>query len=1181
MRAILLLFSLFFTGAWAFAQGTGDLSFIAWNADGDDGFAMVTWVELAPNTTILFRDEEWDGSAFGTGEGQAEWNTGDVAIPAGTVILFQNTSTPTPTVSFGTLSNTDIALSATSEGIFCFIGTDTQTPSTFICAIGNAGESVAFGTLAGTGLSVGTTAIVLPSGADVAEYVGPRTGLDVGGYQLALNDNANYLTQDGSGDQHNDGTAPDEPFSTTPFEISDMDLTPPSAVGVTINSSTQLTIQYSEAITPASAEALANYLLAPAVSIVSVVYDVDNNRAVLTHAGFTTAVAYTLTVSGLEDLAGNVQLTPSVFTDLLVNAARPNLRITEIMYNAPTGANELEFVEIWNFGAEAVELGGFVFRDEANFVYTFPAGELAANTGLLLASDADGAAAFYTGATFIDLPGSGNLLGNGGEALQLLNSIGDVIDAVEYDDAAPWPLAADGSGPSLELFSPELDQNLGTSWIASLNVVGNLGGIDVLASPGTYAAITLASASFQENHSIFLESQDTVRIPVSILGNLGQGSLTIAVESTNAIAGTDFELLTTTVDLATLPMGDATIEVSIAVVDNSVADNARYIALQLSGSNILGGSIGRHVVYLNDDDAEVPVATDALDLRFTTSYLVEGGGSAEILAHDATTDRLFVVNSINTKLHILDFSNPAAITEISQLDMTVYGSAITSVAVRNGLVAVSVDAGDFATGRVIFLDTDGAFINEVTVGSLPDHLSFTPDGNFVLTANEGQPSDDYTTDPEGSVSIVDLSAGVMSATVSTAGFTAFNGDLADLLAAGVRIFGPGATVAQDMEPEYITYSFDSGTAYVTCQENNALAIVDIASRTITDILPLGYKDYRELDNAFDFSDRTDSIVFANWPVLGMYQPDALDYFEVEGEGYLITANEGDARDYGAFSEESRISGLNLDPTAFPDADFLQQNTVLGRLNATTATGDTDGDGDIDEIYTYGSRSFSVWNATTGALVWDSGNELERITAADTTYGSLFNASNSNNNYKNRSDDKGPEPESVTTATIGGKVYGFIGLERIGGIMVYDLSDPTAPAFTTYVNNRTLGDDEGGDLGPEGLLYLPPTESPTDTGLIVVANEVSATVSVYTITNDELVSISDRPIVARTIKVFPNPTNLGVSYFERPVSYRLYDVRGTLVKSAENAAYAELSGLPAGTYILKSTQGEVARIVVSQ
>ncbi|HMQ45978.1 MAG TPA: choice-of-anchor I family protein [Saprospiraceae bacterium] len=1192
------LLNLFFLSALyctcLFGQTTGDLAFTAFNADGDDGFAMVTFVDLAPNTNILFRDSEWDGTAFGTDEGQMEWNTGTAVIPAGTVITFDDLSSATPTVSYGALSNVDMGISSTAEGIFCFLGLDTQTPTTFLAVVGNAGVASAFGTLDGTGLAEGTTAIVLPSGVDIADYIGPRTGLDANGYLLALNDVANYVTQDDSGDQHNDGIAPDLPFDVTPFEIASGDVTAPTATSATVNSASQLTVTFSEAVDAAAMDGVnsainpANYSFDPALSINSLTYDAPSNSVLIEHAGFENGTPYSLTVSNIADLAGNIQTSAVVFSPLVYNDALPNLRITEIMYNPPADADTLEFVEIWNFGTEAVALGGLVFRDLNNggtvddFEFVFPDQMLEAGAGVLLATDAVGATAFY-GVPFLDLPGNGNLLSNGGETFDLRNSAGDLIDAVTYDDASPWPAAADGTGPSMELLGLDFDQNVGSSWVASTNLVGEVSAMQVFATPGSFSPVTLATVSFDGDHSTYSESDGTISLPINIVNNSGLGTLSVSVLAGTAVEGDDFVLGSAEIDLSTLPLGDVTADLTLDLNDDAAEDNAVWVALGLSGDNVLLGSDDLHVVYMLDDDKPAFLPNGDLELAYTASYLVEDGGSAEIVAYDPASLSLFVVNSINSKLHVLDFSDPSNIQETNVIDMLAYGSGITSVASKNGIVAVSVVGNDFADGKVVFFDANGVYQNEVTVGNLPDHVSFTPNGNYLLTANEGQPNDDYSIDPEGSVSVIDLSGGVSALTqaaVATLNFNEFDDDIDQLRAEGVRIFGPGASVSQDMEPEYLTYSGDGTTAYATCQENNALALVDLVNMEITAILPLGYKDHLLPENAFDASDRADTIVFANWPVLGMYQPDGISWFESNGGAYLITANEGDTREYSTFAEEIRAGDLTLDPTAYPDADILQENHALGRLTVSSVDGDTDNDGDIDQIYLYGGRSFTIWDATTGALVFDSGDQLERMAADEPVFGALFNASNDNNNYKNRSDNKGPEPESVITAEIGGVVYGFVGLERFGGVVVYDLTTPDAPAFVEYVNSRTLGDDEGGDLGPEGMIYVHPLESPSDTGLIVVANEISATLSIYTVVGDVITSDNGVQVSAPAFKVWPNPTTDFV-FFESPVSYALYDLSGKLVQQAENTAYARLAHLQDGVYVLKTSENQTMRVILQK
>jgi predicted extracellular nuclease/2',3'-cyclic-nucleotide 2'-phosphodiesterase (5'-nucleotidase family) len=893
------------------------------------------------------------------------------------------------------------------------------------------------------------------------------------------------------------------------------------------------------------------------------------------------------------------------------------------------------------------------------------------------------------------------------------------------------------------------------------------------------------------------------------------------------------------------------------------------------------------------------------------------GTGSEISAYDAASQRLFVVSGRAT-VQVLDISNPNRPTLAQTLDLSAYGAGANSVAVSQGVVAIAVEADPKTNnGQVVFFSADGTFQAAVTVGALPDMLTFSPDGKTLLVANEGEPNSynqANSVDPVGSISIIDLSNGVAQATVRTAGFERFNTQKADLQAKGIRIFGPNATVAQDLEPEYITVSADGKTAWVTLQENNAIAVVDIATAQVTNLLPLGLKDhskglptlttyeftdlptlgttatvnptnpaqttpgqdiklggfsglvfegvaangnlkfithtdrgpngepstqgrpfalpefqpqlirfelnqssgqitftehiglrrpdgspltglpnlqngaagtaftdevpldlfgnrlendplggdfeglavaedgtfwlvdeYRpaiyhfdahgvllnrfipqgeptdsctfgtavlpevyaqrrsnrgfeavalegnklyafiqsaldnpdtandaasrasrnlrvlefdittqtvtgeylyildslggsgnartdklgdavslgngkflvverddrsstsankliyEIDlkgatniytavnstgktieqlsvdelvaanllpvtkrlvtnaaalgytgiekleglalidantialindndfgvggstaqdgvisgatvpatiklgivsfnqsNGLDPSDRDNAIAITNQPVFGLHQPDAIASFTVNGETFVITANEGDARDYTGFSEEARVgsSGYVLDPTAFPNATALKQNAALGRLTVTTATGDTNGDGAFDRIEAFGTRSFSIRD-TSGNLVFDSGDQLERITAA--ALAANFNSDNAENNFDNRSDNKGPEPESVTIGTIGNRIYAFIGLERVGGIVVYEVTNPRQPVFVEYVNPRSFSASPTTgvtDSGPEGLTFIAPKDSPNGKPLLVVTNEISNTTSIF-------------------------------------------------------------------------------------
>ncbi len=469
-------------------------------------------------------------------------------------------------------------------------------------------------------------------------------------------------------------------------------------------------------------------------------------------------------------------------------------------------------------------------------------------------------------------------------------------------------------------------------------------------------------------------------------------------------------------------------------------------------------------------------------------------GASEIAAYDPETSTVYVVNGFTETIDMLDITDPAAPTLKGQIDVTEVGASPNSVAVHNGIVAVAIEADPVQEdGFVGFYNPDGTLITSVTVGALPDMVTFTPDGMKVLTANEGEPSGDYTVDPVGSVSIIDISAGVEAATVTTVNFEGIDMDPA------VRIYGPNATPAQDVEPEYIAVSSDNATAFVTLQEANALGVIDLTTATATAVIPFGFKDHSQPGNELDAGSDDGVINITNWPVFGMYQPDTIAAYTAGDQIYLVTANEGDTRAYDGYSEEGELGESTVDE-AFPDlADLLTEEAILG-LGVITSTGDTDGDGDLDQLYIPGGRSFSIW-ATDGTQVYDSGADFERITAEMNP--DDFNSTNTENgDFDGRSDNKGPEPEGLTLAVINERTYAFIGLERIGGVMVYDITDPMAVSFVTYANNRDFsGDAESGtagDLGPEGLLFIPSEESPNGANLLVVTNEISGTTTIYEI-----------------------------------------------------------------------------------
>lgn len=535
-------------------------------------------------------------------------------------------------------------------------------------------------------------------------------------------------------------------------------------------------------------------------------------------------------------------------------------------------------------------------------------------------------------------------------------------------------------------------------------------------------------------------------------------------------------------------------------------------------------------------NAQIGITTKAVARFVTGTY---GGGAAEITQYHSASKRIFVVNGAANRVEILDASGikstaltdaitantltstplamPATVTvkNAGGADETLTLGFANSIAISGNLLAVAAENKvKSSAGAVLFYDISGSaapvFVKAVKAGALPDMVTFTPDGSLLLVANEAEPESDYSVDPEGSVGVIAIAAGVAADQATLLSFSAFNADQAELAAQGVKFAAPsGTTVAQDLEPEYITVSSDSKTAFVSLQENNALAVVDLTDKKITKVMALGFKDYSQTKNAVDVSNR-DGVKLSTYPgVFGMYQPDTLASYNWKGATFIVSANEGDARDWDAYSEEGRVSSLkrSADLTAL-QAEFYAANG-LGRLNVSKAMG-LNAAGEYDALYAYGARSFSIWDQN-GNLVFDSGSDFERISSG--VHGELFNTNHTVVEGDSRSDDKGPEPEAVTIGQVGDKTYAFIGTERLSGIFVYDISNPYDAKFVDYFHNRNfdavyeIDDDavpaevsgdyqQAGDLGPESLVFVPAANSATGQALLLMANEVSGSLTVF-------------------------------------------------------------------------------------
>lgn len=472
--------------------------------------------------------------------------------------------------------------------------------------------------------------------------------------------------------------------------------------------------------------------------------------------------------------------------------------------------------------------------------------------------------------------------------------------------------------------------------------------------------------------------------------------------------------------------------------------------------------------------------------------------AAEVVTHIPDSNLLVFTSASENALVFLDISNPEKPEMVRKVTFEKIPDAggINSVAAYSGILAAAVEnKHKQAPGFVVFLDTEGEIVKYMQVGALPDMVTFSPDGRYILVANEGEPDHSYQNDPVGSVSLIEWKGTIAELSEENISTLTF-GDVA--LEGPVRISGPNADQSTDLEPEYIAVSADSKFAFVTLQENNAIAKIDLENKKIIFIKSLGFSDHSQKGFAFDASKKDGGVHIKNWPVKGMPMPDGIAAFDVDGKTYLITANEGDGREYGDYKDETKVKKIKLDPVQFPNAKWLQKEENIGGLVISSVDGDTDKDGDFDVLYSFGTRSFSIWDADLN-LVYDSGQIFEQVIQEDVGK-RYFNTSNDKNKSESRSPKKGPEPEGVTIGKVGEKQFAFILLERIGGIMVFDVTNPSEAQFYDYQNNRNFEADpksaEAGDLGPETAVFISKEKSTVGKALLAVANEVSGTVSIY-------------------------------------------------------------------------------------
>jgi len=314
----------------------------------------------------------------------------------------------------------------------------------------------------------------------------------------------------------------------------------------------------------------------------------------------------------------------------------------------------------------------------------------------------------------------------------------------------------------------------------------------------------------------------------------------------------------------------------------------------------------------------------------------------------------------------------------------------------------------------------------------------------------------------------------------------------------VRHFGLNAAFPhKDYEPEHIVVEPSGEVAWVVLQENNAIAKLDLVTETFVEVRGLGTHDYMTSDGGFDPSDEDTGIVISEeWPVSGFYQPDGAAYLDVGGRSLLVTSNEGEAREYLAFNEVARVTQLDLEGPI----STMQDDDELGRLEVTLTRGDEDENGDFEALFSFGTRSISIFDPRNGLdPLWNSGDDLERM--IEVALPDDFNSDNdSNDSFDDRSRKRGPEPEGIVVGSVCGRKYAFVGLERVSGVAIFAVGDPenSVPAgyFTSRDFSVSVNSPYAGGIGPEGLAFVSADESPDGVALLMVANEKSGTLDVW-------------------------------------------------------------------------------------
>lgn len=606
---------------------------------------------------------------------------------------------------------------------------------------------------------------------------------------------------------------------------------------------------------------------------------------------------------------------------------------------------------------------------------------------------------------------------------------------------------------------------------------------------------------FQSDYLVLREDAGIVTIPFYLHHKtIREGSVTVGTGALhlNAAEGKDFRI----VDIRVAEERPSVLryDIHLEILNNIREDSDRFFQLEVFGENF-GNRFKRTIrIFITDDDSnpQTPFTSIAEPLFmgrvvfgdqaeiFQTAYLKEG-------------ESLYSCDRANNILYRTEAGSRGFMDSrnIIPKDMSGFGR-LTGIASNGNILLTTFDRGQRNRGLAVVLNKDMEVLDKIELGFSPVNPVFSEVNGFFAIPCAGYPDSLYSYDPVGEVYFLRVDQKENKIAASGAlGIAKLDLSRRYMSEKGVRIMGPFATIAQDLEPQSVAFSADGKMLYVNFQENNGYLKWDLERDSLVDFFSYGMIDHSSEKSGFDAQPHLSVPVIARWPVNSLLQPGGICVCNIKGRDFILTANEGKGRTYPVYNEKSSLESLNL--RAFGDdikkLSQYNDSLLLGNLIVSSVDGDDNLDGFVDRWIKFGSRSLSVFDTDNGELLYDSGESIERWVANDGGWKQIFNADAFSNQLKSTSLGKGVKPKKVICRPFGNHYLAFVTLSDFGGVAVFDVSQPTQVKMVSYINSRHQR-TYSGDFGPEGILFWDRQDNPFGRDVLVISNAVSGSLVFY-------------------------------------------------------------------------------------